>query len=408
MNPFAFLRRGHKISSSSLGPVKLSLRRCRDHRDVIRQPFRHREAIIHRDGAHEPVAERAMANWTCDPQATTTTATLTVVTCPLLSLRSCVDKKINIRWLPESSQRSDLYVKDAKSRLTSRKRVGSVIVSPSQLTKRQRISATRNDVSHCCEALEKDAEIATTSPRSLQYALPGLSSHDTQHVLHAMRAIPSELRHLNGNASRSRLQSRCEVRQVLGWRHLLCQEDDDEETARRVVWKSAKALNAVKMRPLARQIWNTSTTKFAGVKKDEEQGKVLYTINHRARVTYSMKRRYGQLSPALDQVWIECFLDDGLQICVARKELRQFGEYHAPQLSVTECQGYLVRPIYTRSVNAHLVGCSLQCLRAVAARDGGVRSVPALKQRMINDLPMLTKRCEQDYLCDLVQRRKCS
>ena len=60
------------------------------------------------------------------------------------------------------------------------------------------------------------------------------------------------------------------------------------------------------------------------------------------------------------------------------------------------------------SINAQLAGCSLQCLRAVAARDCGVRSIPALKQRMINDLPMLTQQCEEDYIHDLVQHRKCS
>uniref|UniRef100_M4B6C2 Uncharacterized protein n=1 Tax=Hyaloperonospora arabidopsidis (strain Emoy2) TaxID=559515 RepID=M4B6C2_HYAAE len=330
------------------------------------------------------------------------------MTCPLLSLRTCVDKRISVCWLAESSKRCQRNVSDEKAHHISLKRACSVVVSPSRHVKRQRISFSPSDVSLRCETNQKDTKMVVGSPRSLQYALPGLSSHDTQHVLHAMRVLPSELRHLNGNASRSRLRQRCKVRQVLGWRHLLCQEEEDEESARRVVWKSAKALDAVKMRPLARQIWNASTMAANGPRNDDERGKVLYTVNHICRVVHSTKRQYGDPSRTRNKVWIECFLDDGLQICVARKELRQFGQYHAPQVSVTECQGYLVRPIYTRSINAHLVGCLLQCLRAVAARDCGVRSIPALKQRMINDLPMLTQQCEEDYIHDLVQNRKCS
>lgn len=214
-----------------------------------------------------------------------------------------------------------------------------------------------------------------------------------------MHAVPSELRHLNGSASRSHLRRRSRVRQVFGWRHLLCQEEEDENASSRIVWKSAKALESMRMRPLARQIWRASTEATG----DLDSGEVLYTVNSIARVVHSTKPMYGSRRRARDQVWLECYLDDGLQVCVARKELRQFSEYCAPETSATECQGFLVRPVYTRAIKSQLAGCSVQCLRAVDARDCGARSAPALKQQLIDDLPRLTLQWEEDYLYDLVQ-----
>ncbi|RQM17568.1 hypothetical protein DD237_003109 [Peronospora effusa] len=351
--------------------------------------------IDHHEASPELAPSNLMQCWGHKPQSTTT-KTLTLTACPFLSLQDCIDKNLNMCWLSNDSKYRQLHVSVMTSTMAqqhSLKRWASVIITPHRGIKRQRISITRSYqvVNH---ETDQTKRAFVGSIKSLQYALPGLSSHDTLHVLHAMRVIPSELRYLNGNASRSHLKRRCKVRQIFGWRHLLCQENDD----RRVVWKSAKALDSMKMRPLAHQIWKASTEAISGL-DDRETGKVLYTVNDRARVVHSTKRQYG----SRDQVWIECYLDDGLQVCVARKELRQFNEYRVSETSATECQGYLVRPMYTRAINARLVGCSLQCLRAVDARDCGVRSASALKQQMLDNLPQLTLQCEEDYIYDLVQ-----
>ncbi|KAI9906934.1 hypothetical protein PsorP6_002837 [Peronosclerospora sorghi] len=303
-------------------------------------------------------------------------------------------------WL--SSQEKSIRTQSlvvVKDQDQPRKRMTSVAISPLPGVKRRRVSIHSNYSTIRRGNELSDRMAVPPSVRSLQYALPGLSSHDTLHMLHAMRTVPSELRHLNGSASRYHLKSRSNVRQVFGWRHLLCQEGDDEKAARRVVWKSAKAVESMKMRPLARQIWKASTEG----PEEGEMGEVLYTVNQITRVVQSTKQQYGNRRSARDQIWIECYLDDGLQVCVARKELRYFGKYSAPETSATECQGFLVRPLYTRAIQAHSVGCSLQCLRAVDVRDCGVPSAPALKQRMLDDLPRLTLQCEEEYFYDLVQ-----
>ncbi|GMG16230.1 unnamed protein product [Phytophthora fragariaefolia] len=321
--------------------------------------------------------------------------------CPLLALQDSVGSDSDMCWLLPSGKRKQLQVSAVHHRQQARKRWASVVTAPRRGIKRQRVAVDCSYQSSSWDS-QQTAHASVGSPRSLQYALPGLSSRDTLQVLHAMHAMPSELRHLNGSASRSHLRRRSRVRQVFGWRHLLCQEDDNENSSSRVVWKSAKAVECTRMRPLARQIWKASTEATSRL-ADGSVGQVLYTVNNIARVVHSTKLQYGSRRRARDQVWLECYLDDGLQVCVARKELRQFSEYRAPETSVSECQGFLVRPVYTRAINSRLAGCSLQCLRAVDARDCEARSAPALKQQLIDDLPQLTLQWEEDYLYDLVQ-----
>ncbi|KAL4102419.1 hypothetical protein PRIC1_006164 [Phytophthora ramorum] len=337
---------------------------------VVFQPIDH----------HEASPELAPLDaWSCKLQPTA--ATTTALACPLLSLQDGLDKQL---WLPGNGQ-----LQVSAMRQQPRKRWASVAISPRRGLKRQRVAV---DCSYQSAnwGNNQSASASAGSPRSLQYALPGLSSHDTLRVLHAMHAMPSELRHLNGSASRSHLRRRSKVRQVFGWRHLLCHEEEDENASSRVVWKSAKAVDSTRMRPLARQIWRASTA------TSEDAGEVLYTVNRIARIVHSTKRL---IHGRRDQIWLECYLDDGLQICVARKELRQFSDYRAPETSATECQGFLVRPVFTKAINSRVAGCSLQCLRAVDARP----SAPALKQQLIDDLPRLTLQWEEDYLYDLVQ-----
>ncbi|KAG6594322.1 uncharacterized protein IUM83_17859 [Phytophthora cinnamomi] len=361
---------------------------------VVCQPIDHPE----REASPELAPIAALQSWDCKFQPSAST----LAACPLLSLQDPVDTDSDMCWLPSSGKRQQLQVSVVRHQHHSQthKRWASVVISPRRGFKRQRVSAA--DCRATSWEHEQSARASVGSPRSLQFALPGLSSRDTLRVLHAMHAVPSELRHLNGSASRSHLRRRSRVRQVFGWRHLLCQEEDDEDSSSRVVWKSAKALEAMRMRPLARQIWKASTEAAAGF-ENEGAGQVLYTVNSIARVVHSTRPQYGSRRRARDQVWLECYLDDGLQVCVARKELRQFSEYCAPETSATECQGFLVRPVYTRAINARLAGCSLQCLRAVDARNCGARSAPALKQQLIDDLPRLTLQCEEDFLYDLVQ-----
>ncbi|KAG7389882.1 hypothetical protein PHYPSEUDO_009396 [Phytophthora pseudosyringae] len=357
---------------------------------VVFQPIDHHGAI-QREASPELAPSDAMQPWSCKVQPATT---LALATCPLLSLQDSVDKSSGLCWLPESCKRQHLQLSVVQGTKYHQqrqplKRWASVVIAPRRGVKRQRVAVDCSSQS----ANDQSDRASVGSPRSLQYALPDLTSRDTLRVLHAMHAMPSELRHLNGSASRCHLRRRCKVRQVFGWRHLLCQEEEDEKSARRVVWKSAKALDSMTMRPLARQIWRAST---GGC----QTGEVLYTVNSIARVVRSTKKQYGGRRRARGQVWLECYLDDGLQVCVARKELRQFSEYRAPETSATECQGFLVRPVYTRAINARSAGCSLQCLRAV---DAGVQSAPALKQQLIDQLPQLTLQWEEDNLYDLVQ-----
>ncbi|KAG2775495.1 hypothetical protein PC129_g10037 [Phytophthora cactorum] len=366
---------------------------------VVFQPIDHHEAI-----QHEASPELAPQSWSRKVQPISTTTTLALSTCPLFSLQDSADKSLDMCWSPDSYKRKHIQVSMMQSPEDQQrrplKRWASMVISPRRGLKRQRVAVECSYQSVSCDKDQSD-RASVGSPRSLQYALPGLTSHDTLRVLHAMHAIPSELRHLNGSASRNHLRRRCKVRQVFGWRHLLCQEEEDEQLARRVVWKSAKALDSMRMRPLARQIWRSSTEATGGM--HGETGEVLYIVNNITRVVHSTKKQYGSRRRTRDQVWLECYLDDGLQVCVARKELRQFSQYRAPEASATECQGFLVRPVYTRAIKSRLAGCSLQCLRAVDAGDCGMRSAPALKQRLIDDLPQLTLQCEEDYLYDLVQ-----
>ncbi|KAG1695991.1 hypothetical protein DVH05_018978 [Phytophthora capsici] len=366
---------------------------------VVFQSIDHHEAI-QREASPELSPSDVMQSWGRKVQPTTTT-TLALATCPLLSLGSSVDKSSTMSWLPETGKHQ-FHLSVVKSvhdrRHQPLKRCASTVIISRRGVKRQRIA----EIQTVKRDMDQSDRTLVGSPRSLQYALPNLTSYDTLRVLHAMHSMPSELRHLNGSASRCHLRRRCKVRQVFGWRHLLCQEEEDEKSARRVVWKSAKALESMRMRPLARQIWRASTQAAGGL-QDGEAGEVLYTVNSTARVVRSTKKQYGSRRRARDQVWLECYLDDGQQIFVARKELRQFSEYRVPESSATECQGFLVRPVYSRMIKSQLAGCSLQCLQAVDARDCGVRSAPALKQRLIDDLPRATLQLEEDYLYDLVE-----
>ncbi|KAL3660674.1 hypothetical protein V7S43_014428 [Phytophthora oleae] len=367
---------------------------------VVFQSIDHHEAI-QREASPELSPSDVMQPWGRKVQPTTT-STLALATCPLLSLQDSVDKSSGMSWLPETGKHHQLHLSAVKRADDRRhqplKRCASAVITRRGV-KRQRVA---DDQTAKLDVVDQSDKASVGSPRSLQYALPNLTSHDTLRVLHAMHSMPSELRHLNGSASRCHLRRRCKVRQVFGWRHLLCQEEEDEKSARRVVWKSAKALESMRMRPLARQIWRASTQVTNGL-QDGEAGEVLYTVNSTARVVHSMKKHYGIHRRVRDQIWLECYLDDGQQIFVARKELRQFSEYRVPESSATECQGFLVRPVYSRRIKSRLAGCSLQCLRAVDARDCGVRSAPALKQRLIDDLPRATLQLEEDYLYDLVE-----
>lgn len=280
------------------------------------------------------------------------------------------------------------------------KRLADDLIVPRRRLKRQRIAVHGNESGMLLDNGQLDRGMSM-SPRSLQFALPKLTSHDTLCVLHAMHTIPSELRHLNGRASVFRLRQHCKVRKVFGWRHLLCQEEDTGQLARRVVWKSAKALDSMRMRPLARRIWQASTDTCSG-SHGLELGKAVYTVNRSARVVYSTKKP-SHCRRARHQVWLECYFDDGLQICVARKELRQFSDYRVPDTCATECEGFLVRPLYTRTISSQLAGCSLHCLRAVDASASGVWAAVDLKQRLIHDLPQLTLQWEEDNIYDLMQ-----
>ncbi|KAK1944435.1 hypothetical protein P3T76_004347 [Phytophthora citrophthora] len=399
---------------------------------VVFQPIDHHEAI-QREASPELSPSDVMQPWGRKVQPTTTTTCvesaveltslkfatsypssphhlhlcagycrLALAPCPLLSLQDSVGNSSTMSWLPETDKHLQLRLSVVKSvhdrRHHSLKRCASVVITSRRGVKRQRVAEIQT-VKRDMDQLDRTS---VGSPRSLQYAMPNLTSYDTLRVLHTMHSMPSELRHLNGSASRCHLRRRCKVRQVFGWRHLLCQEEEDEKSARRVVWKSAKALESMRMRPLARQIWRAST-QVAGGLQGGESGEVLYTVNSTARVVRSMKKQYGGRRRACDQVWLECYLDDGQQIFVARKELRQFSEYRVPESSATELQGFLVRPVYSRMIKSQLAGCSLQCLQAVDARDCGVRSAPALKQRLIDDLPRATLQLEEDYLYDLVE-----
>ncbi|CEG42863.1 uncharacterized protein PHALS_13100 [Plasmopara halstedii] len=324
----------------------------------------------------------------------------------LTSSEDYVNGISNMTWISKSCNQHVIkdFVK-CKQLLQWRtlKRLADEIVAPRRRFKRQRVAVQYKNQFMISDK-EQSERYCTTSPRSLQYALPNLTSHDTLCILHAMHTIPSELRHLNSRASCNRLHKRCEVHQVFGWRHLLCQEDDDGDLARRVVWKSAKALDSMMMRPLARQIWRAST-EISSASHGKETGKLLYTINRIARVIYSTNSAYGTGDRRCNrhQIWLECFLDDGLQVCVARKELRQFSDYCVPEISATECEGFLVRPVYTRTINTQLVGCSLHCLRAVDASDKGVSSASALKQKLIQELPQHTLQWEEDNIYDLIK-----
>ncbi|KAI9991696.1 hypothetical protein PInf_017045 [Phytophthora infestans] len=357
---------------------------------VVFQPIDRHDAI-----QHEASPELAPQSWSRKMQPPTT---LALTTCPVFSLQDSADQS---SWHSNTKRKCIQDSMVLNSQRPSLKRWASFMISPRRCLKRQRVAV---DCSYQFVTWDKDQSdrASVGSPRSLQFALPDLSSRDTLRVLHAMHSIPSELRHLNGSASRNHLRRRCKVRQVFGWRHLLCQEEEDEQLARRVVWKSAKALDSLRMRPLARQIWRSSTETSGGL-PNEETGEVLYTVNKIARVVRSSKKLYGSRRRSRDQVWLECYLDGGLQVCVARKELRQFSQYHAPETSTTECQGFLVRPVYTKAVKSRLAGCSLQCLRAVDPGDCGIQSAQALKQQLIDDLPQLTLQCEENYLYDLVQ-----
>ncbi|KAE8893534.1 hypothetical protein PF005_g18119 [Phytophthora fragariae] len=353
---------------------------------VVCQSIDHPEVGQRNDSPElSPIA--AMQSWSCKLQPPASTFAL-AASCPLLALQDSVDTGSDMSWLTQSGKRQpQAFVVHHQQQ--THKRWASVVIAHRRGVKRQRVAG--GDSSCQLTSCGNDQAASVGSPRSLQYALPGLTSRDTLRVLHAMHAVPSELRHLNGSASRSRLRRRSRVRQVFGWRHLLCHEEEDEDSSSRVVWKSAKALESLRMRPLARQIWRASS-------EATENGEVLYTVNNIARVVHSTQPQFGSRRRARDQVWLECYLDDGRQVCVARKELRQFSEYRAPETSATECQGFLLRPVYTRAIKAQLAGCSLQCLRAVDAR-----SAPALKQQLIDDLPRLTLQWEEDYLYDLVQ-----
>jgi hypothetical protein len=182
-----------------------------------------------------------------------------------------------------------------------------------------------------------DPMAAAGSPRSLQFALPGVSSADTCHILHALRNVPLELRHLNltGADKQSRAHTRTAHR-VFGWYNWLLPED--ARGATRVIWKSAKQLEAMSIQQLARKLWlSGSPAGDAGRDGGAAGVDVLCTINEVARVVRSTDRLYGLRDQR--QVWVECLFNFGHQICIGKKELRQFGDYRVQDMATSECQG---------------------------------------------------------------------
>lgn len=183
----------------------------------------------------------------------------------------------------------------------------------------------------------RDPMTAAGSPRSLQFALCGVSSADTCHILHALRNMPLELRHLNlaGADEQSRAQIRTAHR-VFGWHNWLLPED--ERCATRVIWKSAKQLESLSIQQLARKLWLSGSGVGSGG-SGSSSVEVLCTINDVARVVRSTERLYGLRDHR--QVWVECLFNFGHQICIGKKELRQFGDYRVQDMATSECQGFV-------------------------------------------------------------------
>lgn len=258
----------------------------------------------------------------------------------------------------------------------------------------------------------KSAMEAAGAPRSLQFALAGVSSADTSRVLHALRSLPLELRHLNltgsGSNSSSGSGSSFTSRRVFGWHNWMLRED--ARGSSRVIWKSDKAVEGASARRLARRLWAA------------ERG-VLCTVSGAARVVRSTDRAYALRDRC--QVWVECLFDLGHQVCIAKKELRQFGDYSVQDMATSECQGcvstsvdfwgwqnpshspsppahsipqcrFLVRPTLTRARNEMVGGSMVQCLRAVDPRSEQAPS--DLVNRIMSDLPRFTLQWEDEFV----------
>lgn len=257
----------------------------------------------------------------------------------------------------------------------------SAALVPLARRKRRRLASRAVDCAAARRSAARERRGARSSPRSLQFALSGVSSADTSRALHALRSLPLELQHL------SALRSPGDRARCFGWTSRLQLEDAASRDSR-VVCAAAKAVEGVSTRRLARRLWTL------------EDGAVVSTIGAFARVVRcAASRRYARKEDRA-QLWVECLARSGRGVCVARKELRQFGGHRVAPVAAAECHALLLRPALVHTGAGLVGGALLQSLRALDPR--GEQTAAALRRRVARDLPRLALHWEAALLNDLL------
>lgn len=296
----------------------------------------------------------------------------------------------------------------------------------------------------------------TGRPRSVHFALQGLSSTDTRYLMQLLADLPHDIAQLNATATRvSRRRGSCDslgsndsdssaasadspqavTSRVFGWRNsfVVCREgesqdsEDASEDSAHVIWKAVKMFEATDMRRLAANVWDAAkalqqTSETSHIVAFD----VLYTVSSSVRVVRCVESLYGRA--AHETLWLECLLDRDDHICIGRKQLTRFRDYRLTQSSRVsadptiddssrdeglepdhvECEGFLFRPHLTRlsgsaasdgAAGTFMLGCTLQRVRSIARRE---LSTDALVRHLVADLPRYTLQWEEAVVHDLL------
>lgn len=275
---------------------------------------------------------------------------------------------------------------------------------------------------------------ATGLPRSLHFTLQGLSSSDSHALKRIVAELPQDIARLNAGqrqtlvASDDRTDSALiATSKVFGWRNYFLRQQepltgvmtgDSSRTSshastgsmgKSVVWKAVKTFESTAMQPLARRVWDSiqllATNPAASRISFYE---VLHTVSATVRVVKLVDALYGRREQ--ETVWVECFIKSRDHICIGRKQLAHFRDYHldserdaSEPTGELECEGFLFRPHLTKlskDDGTLMLGSTLQRVSAVACRDAP--SLGALVQNVIDDLPRSTLQWEEVVVHDLL------
>jgi hypothetical protein len=170
-------------------------------------------------------------------------------------------------------------------------------------------------------------------PRTLHFALPGLSSRETLQLLGELVAVRHELAWLNTTRP-----IHSAIIPVFGWRSVVWSVPTPKGNDA-VVYKSAKAFEGVGMHSIAREMWMWQGSQ---VFPELSAPRLVYAISNELRIVQQQDCLHGRAPHS--SLWLEYVDVQEESIVLVRKELHRFQDITTgpTTFSDRECHGYVM------------------------------------------------------------------